>query len=304
MRRGFAPGTGGGLRRRRLIRWCATLCVCVVLGLLFSTDAGAQTQRQQAPVSVPSVPTIPDINFRISTGDGEPRNFASNLQILFFLTVLSLAPSILIMMTSFTRIVIVLSFLRQALGTQQMPPNQIMIGLSLFLTMYIMLPTWTDINQNALQPYLKSEITQPVAFQRALVPLRAFMFRQTRERDLALMVRLSQSGRAQDGVPTRVLRLSPVRRGRSGGGVGAHVDRRDDVAAVDDLAAAQAAAVRARRRLEPAGDVAGDELPVTTPNGHFVEASLGCRGGSETRPYGTVTHLWNKARQAFGRAMW
>ncbi|MBM3215086.1 flagellar type III secretion system pore protein FliP [Candidatus Poribacteria bacterium] len=193
MRRGFAPGTGGGLRRRRLIRWCATLCVCVVLGLLFSTDAGAQTQRQQAPVSVPSVPTIPDINFRISTGDGEPRNFASNLQILFFLTVLSLAPSILIMMTSFTRIVIVLSFLRQALGTQQMPPNQIMIGLSLFLTMYIMLPTWTDINQNALQPYLKSEITQPVAFQRALVPLRAFMFRQTRERDLALMVRLSQS---------------------------------------------------------------------------------------------------------------
>jgi flagellar biosynthetic protein FliP len=174
------------------------------------TNAQNQTTPSAAPTrTTPTVPPIPEISLRIGQGTegGQPQNVASNLQILFILTILSLAPSVLVMMTSFTRIVIVLSFLRQALGTQQMPPNQIMIGLALFLTMYIMLPTWNDINQNALQPYLKSEITQPVAFQRAMKPLRAFMFRQTREKDLALMVRLSESPNPQneDDVPTLVL---------------------------------------------------------------------------------------------------
>lgn len=172
-------------------------------GVLFF-EASAQTPQ---PTPTPTVPPIPEISLRIGPDGGQPQNFASNLQILFILTALSLAPSILIMMTSFTRIVIVLSFLRQALGTQQMPPNQIMIGLALFLTMYIMLPTWNDIHQNALQPYLRGEITQPAAFQRALKPLRTFMLRQTREKDLALMVRLSESPNPpnEDAVPTLVL---------------------------------------------------------------------------------------------------
>jgi flagellar biosynthetic protein FliP len=207
----LAPTRTPPRKRRSRRRFVAALLCGIVIGLaqVLSTDAGAQATRETQkipPVNAPSVPMIPEINLRIGTGD-QPQNFTSNIQILLILTVLALAPSILVMMTSFTRIVIVLSFLRHALGTQQMPPNQIMIGLSLFLTMFIMLPVFNDINQNAFQPYLKSEITQPEAFNRALKPLRGFMFRQTRESDLALMVRLSQSPNPanEDQVPTLVL---------------------------------------------------------------------------------------------------
>ncbi|WP_029689047.1 flagellar type III secretion system pore protein FliP [Thermoanaerobacter sp. A7A] len=121
-----------------------------------------------------------------------PSNMATSLQIVLLLTVLTLAPSILIMMTSFTRIVIVLSFLRNALGLQQMPPNQVLIGLALFLTLFIMAPVGQDINNNAIKPYAEGKITQQEAYQNAIKPLKNFMLKQTRQNDLNLFVSLAK----------------------------------------------------------------------------------------------------------------
>ena len=129
------------------------------------------------------------------------------LQIFLLMTVLSLAPAILIMVTSFTRIVIVLSLLRRALGTMQMPPNQVLIGLALFLTFFVMAPVWHKINQNALQPYLDQKIGNEQALKNAAAPLREFMFRQTREKDLALFVDIAKLQRPKNiaDIPTTVL---------------------------------------------------------------------------------------------------
>jgi flagellar biosynthetic protein FliP len=129
------------------------------------------------------------------------------LQIFLLMTALSLAPAILIMVTSFTRIVIVLSLLRRALGTMQMPPNQVMIGLALFLTFFVMAPVWHKINSTALQPYLDKKIGNQQALENAAAPLREFMFRQTREKDLALFVDIAKLQRPQNAadIPTTVL---------------------------------------------------------------------------------------------------
>ena len=129
------------------------------------------------------------------------------LQIFLLMTVLSLAPAILIMVTSFTRIVIVLSLLRRALGTMQMPPNQVMVGLALFLTFFVMAPVWHKINQSALQPYLDKKIDNEQALQNAVSPLREFMFKQTREKDLALFVDIAKLQRPKNiaDIPTTVL---------------------------------------------------------------------------------------------------
>ncbi|MCK4984537.1 MAG: flagellar type III secretion system pore protein FliP [Desulfobacterales bacterium] len=137
----------------------------------------------------------------------EPGKMAVVLQIFLLMTILSLAPAILIMLTSFTRIVIVLSLLRRALGTMQMPPNQVIIGLALFLTFFIMTPVWHQINQKALQPYLDNQINQQQALQNAVEPLRKFMFKQTREKDLALFVDIAKVERPKDvtDIPTSVL---------------------------------------------------------------------------------------------------
>lgn len=122
-----------------------------------------------------------------------PQEVSSSIQILLLLTVLSLAPSILIMMTSFTRIIIVLSFLRNALGTQQMPPNQILIGLALFLTLFVMSPVVQDINQQAFEPFTKGEITQQEALDKSTAVMKGFMLKQfgSNEKDLALFVSLA-----------------------------------------------------------------------------------------------------------------
>ena len=132
---------------------------------------------------------------------------AISLQLIFLLTILSLAPSILIMMTSFTRIVVVLSFLRMAIGTQQMPPNQLIVGLSLFLTFFVMSPVIERVNQEALQPLLEDEIPYQEALRRGMVPIREFMLRQTRQKDLALFVRVSRMSqpRNRDEIPNTVL---------------------------------------------------------------------------------------------------
>jgi len=120
-------------------------------------------------------PKIPDVSSR--------ENFSAAMQIVVLLTVLSLAPAILLMMTSFTRIIIVLSLLRQALGTQQLPPNQVLIGLAMFMTFLVMGPTWQRVNDEALRPYMNGEIEQSTALARAQVPVREFMIRQIREGD-------------------------------------------------------------------------------------------------------------------------
>ncbi|MGL1935119.1 MAG: flagellar type III secretion system pore protein FliP [Fibrobacterales bacterium] len=118
---------------------------------------------------------------------------AVTLEIVALMTVLTLAPSIIIMLTSFTRIVIVLNFLKQALGTMNAPPNQVVMGLTLFLTFFIMTPTFNAINDNALQPYLAKEINHEVAIEEALTPIREFMLRQTSESELALFLRVSKT---------------------------------------------------------------------------------------------------------------
>lgn len=144
-----------------------------------------------SPVSGEPIP-IPQINLEIG-GAEEPVDYVFSLQLLGLLTVLSLAPAILIMMTSFTRIVVVLAFVRNAIATQQMPPNQVMIGLALFLTLFIMTPTWNQVNSEALQPYLAGEISQEIALEQGMEPIRNFMFKQTRDKDLALFINLSNS---------------------------------------------------------------------------------------------------------------
>jgi len=162
--------------------------------LMVVASAGAE------PLALPTV----------SVGVGKvskPADVAVVLQIFFMMTVISLAPSLLMMTTSFTRIVVVLSFLRSALGTQQAPSNQIVVGLSLFLTFFIMAPVWQQINTQALQPYKAQTITQEEALKRGVAPVRKFMLSQVREKDLALFISLSKLPRPRnaDDIPTMTL---------------------------------------------------------------------------------------------------
>ena len=149
---------------------------------------------------------LPSLNIGIEKG-GDPGDVSVLLQIIFFLTILSLAPAILILMTCFTRLVVVFSFLRHALGTQQTPSNQIIAGLALFLTFFIMMPVWQQINDKALQPYLNEEISQEVALKAAVKPIRQFMFKQTREKDLTLFVNMAKVKRPKnhEDIPTSIL---------------------------------------------------------------------------------------------------
>ncbi|MCL4284973.1 MAG: flagellar type III secretion system pore protein FliP [Fimbriimonadaceae bacterium] len=160
--------------RRALTR----LSLAILLGLL-----GALCVAQQVP--------IPKVSMEFGTGNN-PEEVSTTLKILAMLTVLSLAPAILMLTTAFTRIVIVLSFLRQAIGTPSIPPNQVLIGLSLFLTFFVMGPTYQKINEDAIQPYLSSSEEQKISFdeavERAQKPLREFMLKNTYESDLRLFL--------------------------------------------------------------------------------------------------------------------
>lgn len=158
------------------------------------------------PALAAAATPIPSLRLGVGQANS-PQDVSLTLQVVFLLTVLSLAPAILMLTTSFTRIIIVLSFLRQALGTQQIPPNQVLLGLALFLTFFNMNPVFSKVNDDALQPYLKGQIAQEAALNKALEPMRDFMFRQTRQKDLALFVYLSKSPRpaSPKDVPTLVL---------------------------------------------------------------------------------------------------
>lgn len=150
--------------------------------------------------------TLPSVNLGFKTTDS-PNEVVNAIKLVLVMTVLTLAPAILIMMTSFTRIIIVLSFLRQAMGVQQMPPNQLLVGLALFLTFFIMGPAFTEMNAKGIQPYVAGKITQEQALEYTLAPLRKFMLTQTRPADLSLFVRLAkiETPKTLADVPTMVL---------------------------------------------------------------------------------------------------
>jgi flagellar biosynthetic protein FliP len=182
-----------------------------------SSNAGNKTLPFAALSAVGFLALMPDMGLcaalplpMIQVGVGQTENpdqVSVLLQIVALLTVLSLAPAILILMTSFTRLAVSFSFLRHALGTQQMPPNQVMIGLALFLTFFVMMPVWRQVNENAIKPYLSEEISQSEALEAAMEPFREFMFKQTRKKDLALFVSLAKLEKpdGQQDIPSVVL---------------------------------------------------------------------------------------------------
>ncbi|MGD9091155.1 MAG: flagellar type III secretion system pore protein FliP [Desulfobacterales bacterium] len=195
-RRPVAP-RGQLHRRLQLIRVVVTVVIIVAGAILSAAPDAAAAEPNDAP---------PFIRLDVDQTQ-EPGKMAVVLQIFLLMTILSLAPAILIMLTSFTRCVIVLSLLRRALGTMQMPPNQVIVGLALFLTFFIMTPVWQQVNQDALQPFLDDKIDQQQALQNAAGPVRQFMFKQTREKDLALFVEIAKVQRPRDvgDIPTSVL---------------------------------------------------------------------------------------------------
>jgi flagellar biosynthesis protein FliP len=192
-RNSFQPLTGKSMTGRRKWMGLSAMFVVLLVGLILAGVANAQSPAPLISVGLDQ-----------TADDGK---VAMVMQLFLLMTVLSLAPSILIMLTSFTRIAIVFSLLRQAMGTNQLPPNQVVIGLALFLTFYVMAPVWQQVNREALQPLIAKEIDQQEALTRAIVPVRKFMISQTREKDLALLVKVAKLERPAniDAVPTTVL---------------------------------------------------------------------------------------------------
>lgn len=152
--------------------------------LTISQDVLAQQQTGN-----PTIP-LPKIGIDVGTSD-DPEDLSVTLQLLLLMTVLSLAPSLLIMTTCYLRIIIAFHFLRQALGTMQMPPTQLLAGIALFLTFFIMAPTWEKVNTDAIQPYMNKEITADSAYAKAIGPIKNFMYENVRDEDLALFVSLA-----------------------------------------------------------------------------------------------------------------
>ena len=198
-RRGRWLGVARALAWRHRVFLIAS---AIAVGVLWILPAIAAAQ------TAPAAPTVPVPQINIGVGQAtNPKSVVGALQILLLLTVLSLAPTLLVLVTSFTRIIVVLGFVRTAIGTQQSPPNQVLVGLALLLTFFVMSPVIKDINGHAVQPYLKNQITQQQALNRAAAPLRTFMFKQTRDKDLQLFYSISKEPRpaTQADVPTYIL---------------------------------------------------------------------------------------------------
>lgn len=164
---------------------------------IFSDNVIAQQQT--------TIP-LPKIGIDVGASDS-PQDISVTLQLLLLLTVLSLAPSIMIMTTSFLRLIIVFQFLKNAMGTQQMPPNQLLAGMALFITLFIMAPTWNKVNNEALKPYLDGKMTLDSAYNKGINPIREFMFKNVRDEDLELFVSLSNMPKpdTRNDLPTYVL---------------------------------------------------------------------------------------------------
>ncbi|WP_423231064.1 flagellar type III secretion system pore protein FliP [Clostridium magnum] len=145
------------------------------------------TKVHAAPETLP----IPKINISVDNAN-TPQQYVGNLKLLVMLTILTLLPSFIMMMTSFVRIIVVFGFLRTALGTQQSPPNQVLIGLALFLTIFIMQPVYSQVNTNAIQPFMENRITQDQAIEQGAKPLRDFMLKQTRKKDFDLFINVAK----------------------------------------------------------------------------------------------------------------
>jgi flagellar biosynthesis protein FliP len=171
---------------RRLIK------ISLILVLLTLAPLSAMSQTAAADTTSVATAGLPGTSLNLTLGGGEDgARMDVAIEIVLLMTLLSLAPALLILLTSFTRIVIVLGFLRQAMGTNQMPSNQIIIGLALFLTFVIMGPVLTQINDRAIQPYLAEEITQEAALEEAKQPVKEFMLSQVREKDIGLFLELT-----------------------------------------------------------------------------------------------------------------
>ncbi|MCW2973878.1 MAG: fliP [Thermoleophilia bacterium] len=184
------------------------LLVLVLVAAFAATDASAVTvPASPTKAAAPASPSTGGKNIGISIDTGADGSASSAIQVLVVLTILSIAPSILIMMTGFTRILIVLGFVRNALGTPTMPPNQVLVGLSMFLTLFVMFPVFQNINNTAVKPFTDHKITQQQAIDNAQKPLRKFMFQQVDQEDLALFVKLADVERPKTraDVPTYVL---------------------------------------------------------------------------------------------------
>jgi flagellar biosynthesis protein FliP len=153
---------------------------------------------------------LPNFNLSIGGQAENPRQVATVIHLIFLLTVLSIAPAIVLMLTSFTRILVVFSLLRHALGTQQSPPNQILIGLSLFLTIFIMAPVWQRVNDEALKPYYEEQISWEEGLARAVSPIKYFMLNQTREKDIALFVKIAKEKRPKNPSEISMRILTPA----------------------------------------------------------------------------------------------
>lgn len=181
------------LRKCSASRWIATAAISVGALLFFVAPSLAQT--------------VPTLTMELAAGQAEPQKVSVLLEILFLMTVLSMAPSIALTMTSFTRIIIVFHFLRQAMGTQQMPPNQILASLAIFMTFVIMAPVFNEVNDTALQPYLDEQIGFDAALENAQKPIRKFLFKHTREKDLSVFYSITEieRPRTKEEVPTIML---------------------------------------------------------------------------------------------------
>jgi flagellar biosynthesis protein FliP len=176
---------------KRTIAWVAIAALAVGLFVMLASGvAFAQDENTMPNIKLPDI--------KIGTKDIEGgEDLSVLLQLLFGLTILSLAPYILVMATSFIRVTIVLSFLKTALGTQQVPPTQVLMGLALFITFFVMTPVGEKIHKDALQPLMKKEIKMGEFTKRAIVPLRDFLLRQTRDKDLMLFIRLARKNPEQ-----------------------------------------------------------------------------------------------------------
>ena len=265
----------------------------------------APGERRHAPATppadnVPSIGELMNVLEKATAQKPEGTDWGTPVKLVIIFAGLALLPSLLVMMTSFTRIVIVLSFVRRALTTQSIPPTIAMIGLAMFLTLYTMAPTYARVNAEAIQPYLADQIALTVAVAKAGDCLKEFMLRQSRKSDLALFVQMAKAPapatadghpaahrgagvhhqRVPHGVRDRVPAVHPVPADRHGDRQRAAQRGHDDAAAGDDLAAVQADPVHPRGRLGPAGQESESGIP--------IRRRCGKGDGSAIRPVGPI----------------